>query len=120
MPIISYFLVIGPILFGLLLWSGDTLHPSPLPFQTSQQVGLPAPYKAEPEPDVAPSALHSSPVKNAAVEQQPMEKASASKAASGHKRKLARTHRKAKRFPDTAYGYAIESRLQAPSFSFER
>ena len=47
MPLLSYFLVAGTVLFGALILVGDKLEPKPLP--VSQTVGVPAPFKAPPE-----------------------------------------------------------------------
>ena len=47
MPLLSYFLVAGTVLFGALILVGDKLEPKPLP--VSQTVGVPAPLKAPPE-----------------------------------------------------------------------
>jgi hypothetical protein len=47
MPVLSYFLVAGTILFGVLVLVGNKLEPKPLP--VSQMVGVPAPFKAPPE-----------------------------------------------------------------------
>jgi hypothetical protein len=47
MPLLSYFLVAGTVLFGALLLVGNKLEPKPLP--VSQTVGVPAPFKAPPE-----------------------------------------------------------------------
>lgn len=47
MPILSYFLVAGTLLFGVLVLMSNKLEPKPLP--VSQMVGVPAPYKAPPE-----------------------------------------------------------------------
>jgi hypothetical protein len=47
MPLLSYFLVAGTVLFGTLVLVGNKLEPKPLP--VSQAVGVPAPFKAPPE-----------------------------------------------------------------------
>ncbi|MGA7680461.1 MAG: hypothetical protein WCA54_09820 [Pseudolabrys sp.] len=47
MPLLSYFLVAGTVLFGALVLVGNKLEPKPLP--VSQMVGVPAPFKAPPE-----------------------------------------------------------------------
>jgi hypothetical protein len=47
MPVLSYFLVAGAFLFGVLVLVGNKLEPRPLP--VSQTVGVPAPFKAPPE-----------------------------------------------------------------------
>jgi hypothetical protein len=49
MPILSYFLVVGTVLFGMLVLVSNRLEPTPL--QVSQMVGIPAPFKAPPEED---------------------------------------------------------------------
>ena len=41
MPLLSYFLIVGAALLGLLLWSSDELSFSGSPIVTSQLVGLP-------------------------------------------------------------------------------
>ena len=46
MPLLSYFLVVGSVLAGLLFYAGDLVVPNPLPFSSSPQVGLPQPYRA--------------------------------------------------------------------------
>jgi hypothetical protein len=46
-PLLSYFLVAGTVLFGALVLVGNKLEPKPLP--VSQMVGVPAPFKAPPE-----------------------------------------------------------------------
>ncbi|MGC1681533.1 MAG: hypothetical protein WA760_09335 [Pseudolabrys sp.] len=54
MPILSYFFVVGAVLTGLLLWFGDDGDLQGAPLRTSQQVGVPKPFKGQPEsmPDV--------------------------------------------------------------------
>jgi hypothetical protein len=47
MPLLSYFLVAGTVLFGALVLVGNKLEPKPLP--VSQMVGVPAAFKAPPE-----------------------------------------------------------------------
>jgi hypothetical protein len=47
MPIFSYFLVVGTILFGILVLVSNRLEPKPL--RVSQRLGLPARFKAPPE-----------------------------------------------------------------------
>jgi hypothetical protein len=47
MPIFSYFLVVGTILFGILVLVSNQLEPKPL--RVSQRLGLPARFKAPPE-----------------------------------------------------------------------
>ena len=49
MPVLSYFLVAGASLVGLLFWVSNRLDPNSVPIKTSQTVGLPAPFKAPPE-----------------------------------------------------------------------
>jgi hypothetical protein len=46
MPIVSYFIVVGSALVGLLLWVGDAAVPTDTAVKTSQTVGLPKPFKA--------------------------------------------------------------------------
>ena len=45
-PILSYFLVIGTVLFGGLFLVSSQLESKPLP--VSQRIGLPPPFKALP------------------------------------------------------------------------
>jgi hypothetical protein len=54
MPIVSYFLVVGAVLTGLLIWVGDDGELEGAPLRTSQQVGIPKPFKGQPEtmPDI--------------------------------------------------------------------
>jgi hypothetical protein len=47
MPILSYFLVVGLVLFGGLVLVSSQLESKPLP--VSQRIGLPTPFKALPE-----------------------------------------------------------------------
>lgn len=47
MPILSYLLVVGTILFGVLALVSNQLEPKPL--RVSQKIGLPARFKAPPE-----------------------------------------------------------------------
>ena len=49
MPILSYFLVVGTVLFGGLALVSNRLEPKPLP--VTQTVGVPPPYKAPLEED---------------------------------------------------------------------
>jgi hypothetical protein len=49
MPILSYFLVVGTALFGVLVLVSNQIEPKPL--QVSQMVGIPAPFKAPSEPE---------------------------------------------------------------------
>jgi len=55
MPIFSYFLVVGAVLTGLLIWFGDDGDLKSAPLRTSQQVGIPKPLKGQPEtmPDIS-------------------------------------------------------------------
>ena len=46
-PVLSYFLVAGTVLFGVLVLVSNKFEPKPLP--VSQMVGVPAPFKAPPE-----------------------------------------------------------------------
>ena len=54
MPIFSYFLVVGAVLTGLLIWLGDDGDLQSAPLRTSQQIGVPKPFKGQPEtmPDI--------------------------------------------------------------------
>src|SRR5262249_45439094 len=49
MPIFSYFLVVGAVFAGLLIWFGDDVELASAPLRTSQQVGTPKPFKGQPE-----------------------------------------------------------------------
>ena len=55
MPIFSYFLVVGAVLTGLLIWFGDDGDLKSAPLRTAQQVGIPKPFKGQPEtmPDIS-------------------------------------------------------------------
>ena len=48
MPILSYFLVVGSVLMGLLVWASNAIG-STGSLKVSQMVGLPAPFKAPPD-----------------------------------------------------------------------
>ena len=50
MPILSYFLIVGTALFGVLSLVSNRIEPKPLP--VTQTIGLPPPYKAPPEASV--------------------------------------------------------------------
>jgi hypothetical protein len=52
MPIFSYFLVVGSVLTGLLLWFGNESHPNGTALASSQSIGIPK-FKLEPEPEHA-------------------------------------------------------------------
>jgi hypothetical protein len=54
MPIFSYFLVVGALLTALLIWFGDDGDLQSAPLRTSQQIGIPKPFKGKPEsmPDI--------------------------------------------------------------------
>jgi len=54
MPIVSYFIVVGAVLTGLLIWFGDDGELESAPLRTSQQIGIPKPFKGKPEsmPDI--------------------------------------------------------------------
>src|SRR5262245_856888 len=47
MPILTYFLVVGVILFGGMRLVSSQLEAKPLP--VSQKIGVPAPFKAPPD-----------------------------------------------------------------------
>jgi hypothetical protein len=49
MPILSYFIVAGTALVGLLFWVSNELDPNSSPIKTSQTVGVAEPFKAQPE-----------------------------------------------------------------------
>ena len=48
MPIVSYFIVMGTLLGGVLLWTSNAIEPGASGLQASQIVGVPK-FKAEPE-----------------------------------------------------------------------
>ena len=48
MPIFPYFLVMGTLLVGVLLWISNVIEPEPSGLMTSQIDGVPK-FKAEPE-----------------------------------------------------------------------
>jgi len=52
MPIFSYFLVVGSVLTGLLLWFGNESQPIGTAFTSSQMLGIPK-FKPKPEPEHA-------------------------------------------------------------------
>jgi hypothetical protein len=52
MPIFSYFLVVGSVLTGLLLWFGNESQPNGTALASSQTIGIPR-FKPEPEPEHA-------------------------------------------------------------------
>jgi hypothetical protein len=52
MPIFSYFLVVGSVLAGLLLWFGNESQPNGPALTLSQTVGIPK-FKPEPEDEHA-------------------------------------------------------------------
>ena len=52
MPIFSYFLVVGSVLTGLLLWFGNDSPPNETALEASQAVGIPT-FRPEPEPEHA-------------------------------------------------------------------
>ena len=54
MPIVSYFIVVGAVLTGLLIWFGDDGELESAPLRTSQHIGIPKPFKGKPEsmPDI--------------------------------------------------------------------
>ena len=45
MPVLSYFLIVGSVLTGLLFCADSVMVPVSLPFSVSQRVGLPESYK---------------------------------------------------------------------------
>jgi len=49
MPVLSYFVFTGTVLFALLFWVSAELNPNSLPIRTSQIVGVPEPFKPQPE-----------------------------------------------------------------------
>ena len=52
MPIFSYFLVVGSVLTGLLLWFGNESQPNGTALTSSQTIGIPK-FKPKPEPEHA-------------------------------------------------------------------
>ena len=52
MPIFSYFLVVGSVLIGLLLWFGNEGVPNETTLTSSQMIGIPK-FKPEPEDEHA-------------------------------------------------------------------
>jgi hypothetical protein len=52
MPIFSYFLVVGSVLTGFLLWFGNESQPIGVTLTSSQMVSIPK-FKPEPEPEHA-------------------------------------------------------------------
>ena len=49
MPILSYFVVAGTALVALLFWVSNGLDPNSSAIKISQIVGVPEPFKAQPE-----------------------------------------------------------------------
>ena len=56
MPVLSYFLIVGTALFGVLTLVSNRIEPKPLP--VTQTTGLPPPYKAPPEINAAPDTVN--------------------------------------------------------------
>ena len=56
MPILSYFLIVGSALFGVLPLVSNQIEPKPLP--VPQAVGLPPPYKVPTEANAAPITVN--------------------------------------------------------------
>jgi hypothetical protein len=52
MPILSYFLVVGSLLTGLLLWFGDESQPHGTAVVSSESISI-SKFKPEPEPEHA-------------------------------------------------------------------
>lgn len=52
MPILSYFLVVGSVLTGLLLWLGNEIEPVGAALPSSSTAGIPV-FKPEPEAEHA-------------------------------------------------------------------
>ena len=46
MPVLSYFLVVGGVLFTILTFVSSEIDPNISAIQVSQMVGIPAPFKA--------------------------------------------------------------------------
>jgi hypothetical protein len=55
MPILSYFLVVGTVLFGGLVLVSTQLESKPL--SVSQRIGVPPPFKAAPDDLATPTWL---------------------------------------------------------------
>jgi hypothetical protein len=55
MPILSYFLVVGTVLFGALVLVSTQLESKPL--SVSQRIGVPPPFKAAPDDLPTPTWL---------------------------------------------------------------
>jgi hypothetical protein len=49
MPIVSYFVVAGTALVGLLFWVSNGLDQNSTPIKTSQTIGVPEPFKGRAE-----------------------------------------------------------------------
>lgn len=49
MPLLSYFLVVGSVLLGLLYWAGDKGASEGSAFKTSQTVGIPKSLSPQPQ-----------------------------------------------------------------------
>jgi hypothetical protein len=49
MPILPYFVLAGAALGGLLFWVSNGLDQNGSPIKTSQMIGVPEPFKAQPE-----------------------------------------------------------------------
>jgi hypothetical protein len=54
MPILSYFLIAGIVLFGGLVLVSSQLESKPLP--VSQRIGVPPPFKAPPSETLSPTS----------------------------------------------------------------
>jgi len=76
MPIFSYFVVVGAVLTGLLIWFGDDGELASAPLRTSQQVGIPKPFKGQPEtmPDISAVNFAATRESPAAERERPPEK----------------------------------------------
>jgi hypothetical protein len=46
MPVLSYFLIVGGVLFTILTFVSSEIDPNISAIQVSQMVGIPTPYKA--------------------------------------------------------------------------
>jgi hypothetical protein len=49
MPVLSYFVVVGSVLLGLLYWAGDKGASEGSAFKTSQTVGIPKSFSPQPQ-----------------------------------------------------------------------
>src|SRR5262249_20755152 len=74
MPIFSYFLVVGAVLTGLLIWFGDDGELASVRLRTAQQVGIPKPFKGEAMPVISAVSFAAAREHPAAERERPPEK----------------------------------------------